>query len=139
MLHNDQSVRLGELCQKSLPHILRESEDIKKELQELRWDVSLRLEPLARNRSSASLKHLLSQQMHRWAYEAGQLLEGKVDVHDFLDAASTAEEDVQWLAEHGSERFGRLPSLERDPTQRLLGGSFFTLSGALKAESVCGC
>lgn len=133
MLHNDQSVRLDELCQKSLPHLLRESEDIKKQLQELRWDLSLGVETLAvRSRSPSSLKHLLSQQMHRWAHEATQLLEGKVDVHDFLEPASTADEDIQWLSEHGSDRFKRLPSLERDPTQRLLDGSFFTLSGALE-------
>ena len=40
MLHHDQSVRLGELCQKSFGHLERESAAIRKELQELRWDVS---------------------------------------------------------------------------------------------------
>ena len=72
--------------------------------------------------------------MHEWAHEVAQLLDGKVDVHDFLESSSTASDDVQWLSSHGAHRYDLLPSysLHRPCTQSLLEGvstsSFFTIS-----------
>ncbi|CAL1144255.1 unnamed protein product [Cladocopium goreaui] len=122
MLHRDQSARLGELCSRSLPLIRRENAEIAVKLQELR------------SKSKDSLKRSLSNIMHEWAHEVAQLLDGKVDVHDFLESSSTASDDVQWLSSHGAHRYDLLPSysLHRPCTQSLLEGvstsSFFTIS-----------
>ena len=97
---------------------------------------------LWRIKSKDSLKRSLSNIMHDWAHEVAQLLDGKVDFRDFLDASSTASDDVQWLSSQGALRYNLLPSysLHRHCTQRLLEGlthgSFFTIfeeSGPLPA------
>ena len=87
-----------------------------------------------RSKSKDSLKKSLSNIMHEWAHEVAQLLDGKVDVRDFLDSSSTAGDDVQWLSSRGAHRYDLLPSysLHRHCTQSLLEGltkgSFFTIS-----------
>ena len=101
----------------------------------------------ARSESKESLKKLLSNMMHKWAYEASQLLDGEVDVHNFPESSSTGHDDLKWLSSHGRSRYAQLPSHTCSNTESLLEGSFFTISDEFDGhlpqvkprKACCGC
>ncbi|CAK9061126.1 Hypothetical protein (Fragment) [Durusdinium trenchii] len=110
--------RLGELCDRSLPHIRCQKKEIGDRVEELK------------KKSKESLKVVLSQLMHEWAYEVLELVDGDVDVHKFNNSSKTAEEDLHELFNQGKQQFEQLPShnLHRDYTKHFLKGCFFRIS-----------